>query len=536
MNMLLCRLNRLLAFPRLLRVCNKPSMSTVATRIIATLVLTAIMGVQLPAQQNVPEVNYEFLYRQTAAKLERLTLQMAKKTLGDDDRKKMIELQLDQTENLEKLISLNPENEGYRYELAKLVSARGDRPRALKILNELAPEDAPGYPEAHFVLANQYFEKPAASFEENTKDLNVALKHVNHVLTRDSRNLDSMLLKARILTRLQKYEGAYELYEDLMEVNPNYYREMAILNTSMGREERNQSVYEKALANFESLAEKRENQTDDRKWIVIEAGVGDVLRKLDRYEEAEARHEEMIAQYASDPKGGPRRVFLQRLLAETYISWAGNVADQKASFDSLPPETLETMLNLYAKAYMNHERNPVVLQSLARLSFSSNAEIAAKAREVYDANADIDAPAAVLNQLGNHALLSEKFSEAIRSYERAREKSPRDPSVLNNLSYAYLVAVDERNAKRALELIDEALKILPIGINAVEQSKFLHTKATALKQLEQFDEAIELYERGIKLRPNHADTLRALIECYRALNKNPPEEYVSRLEEIDNQK
>ena len=222
------------------------------------------MGVQLPAQQNVPEVNYEFLYRQTAAKLERLTLQMAKKTLGDDDRKKMIELQLDQTENLEKLISLNPENEGYRYELAKLVSARGDRPRALKILNELAPEDAPGYPEAHFVLANQYFEKPAASFEENTKDLNVALKHVNHVLTRDSRNLDSMLLKARILTRLQKYEGAYELYEDLMEVNPNYYREMAILNTSMGREERNQSVYEKALANFESLAEKRENQTRSR--------------------------------------------------------------------------------------------------------------------------------------------------------------------------------------------------------------------------------------------------------------------------------
>jgi tetratricopeptide (TPR) repeat protein len=158
------------------------------------------------------------------------------------------------------------------------------------------------------------------------------------------------------------------------------------------------------------------------------------------------------------------------------------------------------------------------------------------AKAVYDPQADTNAPAAVLNQLGNHSLLNKEFSGAIRYYERAREKSPDDPAVLNNLAFSYLVAPqDERNAARALQLINAAIRNLPKDIDPVELSKFFHTKATALKQLERLQEAIAIYEKSLKERRDHPDTLRSLIECYRGLNMVAPEQYISRLKKIEEQ-
>ena len=105
---------------------------------------------------------------------------------------------------------------------------------------------------------------------------------------------------------------------------------------------------------------------------------------------------------------------------------------------------------------------------------------------------------------------------------------------MNNLSYAYLVAQDdEYNAERALQLINEALRNLPSGFDPAEASKFLHTKATALKQQDRLQEALAVYERALKARPYHPDTLRSLIECYRGLNKLPPEQYIERLDLIE---
>ena len=273
----------------------------------------------------------------------------------------MIELRKDQQRFLDKLIELDPSNQGYRFEQAKIAAANGDQARALSILNKLAPVDTPGYPQAHLVLATQYFEKMARP-DQAKSNLDIALKHVNHILTRNKKDPSAKLLKARILTKSQDYESAYEEFEELFELNPNHYREMAALNKLLGREDRNQPLYEKALASFQSLAEKEENQNDDRQWILIETGIAKTLQKLGRHEEAEIRHEEMIERYREDHTGGPRRVFLQRLIADTYIDWASKVADTRASFNSLPPATLEKLLDLYTNAYRNHPKNVVVLQ------------------------------------------------------------------------------------------------------------------------------------------------------------------------------
>ena len=553
MNMLLQYLNNLVTCSgRLFSVHDKPVYSVVPAQLMATIMITAIMGMQLPDQEESYE-EHELKYQKATAdivafnrnlarqqQIQNLNRQspatgIAQQKVSEEDRTTLLELQKVQRQHLDKLISLKPEEEKYRFELAKLIAASGDRVQALSILNELAPLDAPGYTPARLILANHYFEQNANG--GTAGDLEIALTHVNHVLTHNEEDLSAQLMQAKIFAKLQRNEEAYTVYEDLLEVNPNYYRQMAGLNRLMQREDRNQLLYEKALASFQVLADKEENQTDDRRWIVIETGIASTLQQLERFEDAEARHEEMIEVYASDSKGGPRRVFLQRLLASTYITWAGKVAASTAPFDSLPPATQKKLLDLNTKAFRNHPQNEVAMQSLARLGFSSNLEIAAEAKTVYNPIADTQAPASVLNQLGNHALLNKKFAESTQFYERARTRSPRDPAILNNLSYSYLVAPDDaRNPERALQLINEAIQVLPENLSPAEKSKFLHTKATALKQMDRIQDAIEIYELTVETRPNHADTLRSLIECYRALNKNPPEEYLSRLEKIDNQK
>ena len=439
---------------------------------------------------------------------------------------------------LDKLISLDPENDDYRFELAKLASARNDKAHARSILNELAPEDIPGYPTAHFILAKTFFAEPAKTQMEMSGNLDIALKHVDHVLTRgeEGLTLEAKLLKARILTKIERFPEAYALYEDLFEVNPNYFREMSVLNKKMGRSDRDPALFGKAYSGFLTLAGKTENREDDKRWIVVETGIAKTLMRLKRFEEVEKRLTGQIQKYAADSNGGPRRVFLQRLMAESYIGWANELANANQSYEDLDFDVQKKLLSLYSKAYSNHQENVLVLQALARLSLSSNPEIAQQAREVYDPNADVDAPSSVLNQLGNDALLKKRFSEAIRFYERAREKSPRDPAVLNNLSFSYLVAGDdERNPERALQLINEAIRNLPRSVDPAEVSKFLHTKATALKQQDRLEEALAVYEKSLKARPNHADTLRSLEECYRGLNMQPPEKYGKRLKKIEEQ-
>ena len=528
---------------------SKSMMLGMPALIVALLAGIAIAQVQYLSQASL-EDTYNKRFQKASADLVQLSKELnrtqnvqslsatgQKQAISDGDRAELARLQNAQKIYLDKLISLDPDNNEYRFELAKLVSPR-DKAHAFSIIKELAPEEAPGYPLAHYVLAKHFFEEPARSQMELSGNLGIALKHIDHVLTRNDEDLEleAKLMKARILTRTQRYPEAYTLYEDLFEINPNYYRQMLDLNKQLGRTDRDQRLLDQAYISFEQLAAKPENQENDKRWIVVQTGIAKTLQQLKRFPEAEARLSQQIQKYAADVKGGPRRVFLERLMANTYIVWDGELASEKESYDGLDGELQQQLLSLYSKAYSNHSENVLVLQSLARLSLSTNPQIAEQARAIYDPNADFEAPSSVLNQLGNHALLNKRFAEAIQFYERARGKAPKDSAILNNLSYAYLVAEDdERNPERSLTLINQAIRNLPRGVSEEEVSKFLHTKGTALKQQERLHEALAVYEKALKARPMHADTLQSLIECYTGLNKQPPEQFIERLRQIESQ-
>ena len=524
-------------------VRNKTSTLSALARMTVVLVFVAIGSAQLFAQEESVE-QYDQQYRKATAEFAQLSKTIMRRLqvqsvdgsraeITEEDRQKLRELSSARMGFLNKLISLAPENDEYRFELATLIASRGDKSKAVSILEGIAPIDAAGYPQAHFELAKFYLESKTANGIKDPGNLDIALKHIDHVLSRDEKNVAANLLKAKIFVTMQRNESAYQVFDGLLSENPNFFPQMVELNKRLGRQERDRQVFERALASFENLAAMEENQTNDSRWVAIEGGIAAALQKLDRYEDAESRLNELIEVYSADPKGEPRRVYLERLLSGIYVAWANEVADPQTSYDSLSADASEKLLDLLTKAYRNNPDNVLTLQSIARLSQSSNAEIADKAKAVYDATADPNAPSQVLNQLGNHALLDEDFAEAIQYYERAREKMPRDPAVLNNLAYAYAVAEGaEGDAARALKLVDEAIRNLPKNISNVEMSKFLHTKATVLEKQDRLAEAIEIYEESLKARPNDADTLRSLIGCYKRLNKQPPEDYAARLEKL----
>lgn len=527
---------------------NKSLLLGLPALVIALLAVGAISYSQL-ASQEVLEDRYKLRFETAKTELGQLSEELMRKRnvervsgsavaageqqrgLPEESVEKFRELRQAQKIYLDKLISISPENDEYRFELALMVGQQQDKTHALSILNELAPEDAPGYAKAHSIMANRYFAKPTRSAMERAGNLDVALKHVDHVLTRDEEDEASKLLKGRILLAKQEFAAAYDIFESLLENNPNFYRELVELNKRLKRTERNNLIIERALNRFQQLANTKAVQENNNQWLLVQVGMTRTQQELEQFEEIETRINRELEKYGKAEADAPRITRLKEMLADTYLVWAGTIATDAVTLDGVEEATQEKLLELYSKAYQCDSDNHSVMQAIARLALSPIETIATQARVIYDPEADRNAPSSVLNQLGNHALLNKRFADAIRYYERAREKEPRNAPILNNLAYSYLV-VEDNNAERALQLINEALRILPRDVDKVEASKFLHTKGTALKQLNRQEEAISAFERAIKSRPDHVDSLRSVIECYRALDIQPPEQYITRFEAL----
>jgi tetratricopeptide (TPR) repeat protein len=525
---------------------NKALLLGMPALLVALLALGVVSYCQLSNPKNL-EDRYKLKYDKVTASIRQLTGEIIRQrqvrasgdsaeadlTLEEQKLEELRELKQAQKIYLDKLITIAPDNNAHRFELVKLVANQNDPSHALSLLNELAPEDSPGYPRAHFQLANRYFTAPARTRMELVGNLDLALLHINHALTRDDEDPSAKRLKAQILVKSERYTEAYEIYEKLFESNPNYYRQLTKLNELLKREERDESVLEDALLKFQQLSNDQENRDDSRRWEVIQTGITQTQSMLKQWNAIEDRLTEEIAKFPADgdPDTKARRTRLKELLAASYIAWAEELTPNSITLEEVDQPTQMRLLEIYRKAFFNNPKNSRVLEALTRLTLSEFPNVASAALEVYDPNSDDDPPAAVLNQQGNEALLSKRFDEAIKYYERARNKTPNSAAILNNLAYSYLVA-KENNAELALQRINEALRSLPQDLDPEERSKFLHTKGTALKQLNRQQEAISSFEKAIQARPDHEDTLRSLIECYRALDLEPPEQYIRRFEAI----
>lgn len=453
----------------------------------------------------------------------------------DPGAERLEQLQDEEHIYLKKLISMNPDQPEYRFRLGQSY-LRTNPKHGISILESLAPVDEAGYAKAHRWLARYYASLPATSNLAASANAGLALKHANHCLTRDKNDMTAKLIKSQVLYARGDLNQAYEIFLELFDETPAFYSPLITINKKLGREDQNESILEKALIQYKKILTTRE--LDEKKWVAVWENMVVCYTELGNYSDAEEILQDEIDLMKSVVEGNQeiqsariavgrelaatRRIFLQQLLSNIYLKWG---TDLWMATDAVDDNRRQS-LAMFEKAYLNNRRNALAKRWLTKIGLLDDQELAAAALEIYDPLEEgrrdaRSVPALVLNELGTDALQQKKYKLAIKYYELARNDSPRDPMVLNNLSYAWLVG-EETDPARALQLVDEGLKYLAGIPNAADyESNFLDTRGTALMQMERYSEALATFEQARSKRRKNVKLLENIVVCYEKLGLDP---------------
>ena len=102
-------------------------------------------------------------------------------------------------------------------------------------------------------------------------------------------------------------------------------------------------------------------------------------------------------------------------------------------------------------------------------------------------------------------------------YETLIEDNPDDIYFKNNLAYSLLISSD-KDAERALELVNEAIEDAKDDENFGGLNSFLDTKGTALKQLGKWKTAAKVFETILPEVDDKKPVLESLVECFKELD------------------
>jgi tetratricopeptide (TPR) repeat protein len=445
---------------------------------------------------------------------------------SDDPRREQLKVcQSKEQVYLEKLIDLNPQVPDYRFELAMLSFEKRDVPRCLALLRQIAPLDEPGHVKSHLWLANWYTRARVKTKSELQNNVNKALAHANQCLKRDQNNLPAKQMKARLLYSINKLSDAYNLFFELFSDNPRFYKPLVEINNRLNRSEDNQDVLNQAIIRLDLML--KDKSLEERQRAMLWDDLSNCFREKKDFETIKDRLEIELQRSAQSPETSMRRIWIERLLSQVYLSWIGHESDIGIE------NNLERRLEMLKRAYQYNPTSEIVLREFVRLGNDENEAIANQARAVYSAERDFDAPSLVLNELGAQLLRRSQYEQAIEKFKDAQKKSPRNPEILNNLAYAYLVSRNPQPA-RSLKLIDEATRYLPnTDLGREYQTHFRDTRARALMQLGKFPEAIHEFELALKDRPDAITILESLVQCYKSASMLKESEiYARRIEEV----
>ena len=407
---------------------------------------------------------------------------------------------------LEKLISLNPGDDSYRFRYAMAFEFDNEE-RQFQLMQKLAPDDSPGYSQAHFWMAYQLFAAPANSQADNRRNKLRALGHSDHCLILDKSRRDAKVIKGQALVALDRLPEAILVFKDLFDTDPEFFEAIVAINKLMQKDSDNLGVYELAAQRLEGRI-RSSREVDANKWSVAVRQFMVCMYGKESFERAE---ETIKTEERLNEKDAVRLEFLKERHAENYSMWS-------QSLDRIQPKTdaiISEMLSKLEKSIGLRPRYEQALQQIARISVD-HPLFSEQALKLYDPLKDKDAPSTVLQVLGNSEMLRRNYSRAVSLYEEARRKSPKDPHILNNLAYSYLMS-NSGNADRSLFLVDEALAMLPrITESIATRSAFLHTRGSALLQLNRLEEAAGSFEMALQTRPDDVGILESLVKCYAA--------------------
>ncbi len=443
---------------------------------------------------------------------------------SDPRKQELLDWQEKERIYLEKLISLNKDNPDYIYRLALLSLQQGDQAKCYSLMLTAAPVEEPRYAKAHLFMANMLLRQPVTTPAEATRNRTLALAHVDNCLVREKDNVEALQLRAMLLADSQQWTQAYEIYEKLFQDDPLYYVPLIKINVALRRPEKNDFILDNAIIKFRQRTIDESDNVD--LWVQSWQHLVNCLIARRNFNEAESS---LKAEIEKQKTEAAKKKFLESQLAFVYTNWAEASGGRDANADQQVKQ-LE-----YLKSAMQY--NPTNAETLRLLTLLGNSPyVGTEAKKIYDGTNDVNAPAEVLSEIGGIALAKGDYENAITYFELARKKSPKNPLVLNNLAYSYLVC-ENRNPERALLLIDQAVTYIATMGSQKNQymSYFLDTRGTALMQLDRLDEAASAFEISIQQRPDNKEILQKLIQCYEGRDEKLADTYRRRLQKLEQQ-
>jgi stress-induced-phosphoprotein 1 len=120
-----------------------------------------------------------------------------------------------------------------------------------------------------------------------------------------------------------------------------------------------------------------------------------------------------------------------------------------------------------------------------------------------------DEKAEEAKQLGNTHFRNKEFGDAVKAYEEAVKRAPKNAPIRNNLAAALCKVMDFNGAKREIEI---ALEIDPKYVKALVR------KAEIEVYMKEYHKAMESYKKGLELEPTNAACKEGLRKVSTMIN------------------
>jgi tetratricopeptide (TPR) repeat protein len=385
------------------------------------------------------------------------------------------------------VLSFQPKSVPTRYRLALMKSIEGEEEEAREIMFDLASGDYGIYPPASCWAASWIIQAKEDNREVDMKDLG---KHLKNATSWNDCNVKLVSIFSMVLEQNGLSPAAIDVAIDAAKRDRGYNLQLARLYSRLNNQEGlRQASY--AAEEFFGARLNTGNERDDDRLAIAE-----VRMLTGRLPQAASVLEEGLMNNAKRPllslmlSNVRIAMFQQSILPGQNGTITADMARLESAIDADP-------------------NNPSISEQAARLLTQK----IKPTKKIIDAlRKQIDAG---ITTAESHSLLAQGFylmgneKEAIKNWELAIAKNPRDSNSHNNLAFCLFKSASP-NIDRALQLINTANTIAP------NNAEILDTFGQILMAAKRPKEAINKFEQSIASDENRIETRKKLVDAYLA--------------------
>jgi tetratricopeptide (TPR) repeat protein len=396
----------------------------------------------------------------------------------------------------QKLAQLGVDSQMTDYQTAAALANDGKVAEAYERMQQLAPEDAPGYGPAHSWILQQVLEnKLGLSNQETQRLMGVHLKHLQ---TLGAKGPEVELLRALWLAREKQFVEAAKVLQPLVNRLPPAAVMRMEIDLSLGQMEEARSDARAIRAHMTDGRRRgaKLSALDCRSWAIAE----ELLGKLDA-------SRDLVRQWLKlEPDNHEARKSLSELCRREF-------QEILATPDPDPHE----LAKLFIEAAELTD-DPHLLQRQVGFLYRQRNRIPVAQRVVELVAGSPRTQSAILEAAGTAAAEAGNFDQAKTYLLEAVTKDAKNAIAWNN--YAFIATQGEKpDYEEALKAVNKALELIP------EEFHFRETRGQILVNLGKWKEAIPDLEFAVNGMPTSPEIHLALAKAYEATG----EEQLARL-------